>query len=191
MKEGDKFKINGISEYGYGFWTRWLWNGYKAKLVNKAPWTAISRLTINENYEGDARAHGDRTLAIWVGAGYYHFTTYGLAPDNVNFYNNVNYDTALDGQWNYIYFGYKRFGWDKGRALGFVVLNGETVRTTSYGELNLLHYPVQNYLYFAVGSSGAKLIKNYPRFNGEISNVILNFGDGGFIPNEETLRKFI
>lgn len=91
MKEGDK-KINGITEYGYGFWTRWLWNGYKAKLTNKGPWTGLSRLTINENYEGDARVLGDRTLAIWVGLGFYQFTTYGLAPENVNFFNNVNYD---------------------------------------------------------------------------------------------------
>jgi len=78
-------------------WARWLWNGYKAKLVNKPPWTALCRLTINENYEGDARGLGDRTLANWVGAGYYHFTTYGVAPDNVNLWNNVNYDLALDG----------------------------------------------------------------------------------------------
>ncbi len=97
MTEGDDHKINGITEYGYGMWTRWVWNGPKSKLVNKPPWTALARLTINANYEGDARAYGDRTLAIWVGAGFYHFTTYGLAPESVNFWNNVNYDVQLDG----------------------------------------------------------------------------------------------
>jgi len=92
LKEGDEHKINGITEYAYGMWTRWLWNGPKSKLVNKPPWTGLARLTLNANYEGDARAYGDRTLAIWVGGGYYHFTTYGLAPESVNFWNNVNYD---------------------------------------------------------------------------------------------------
>jgi hypothetical protein len=49
-------------------------------------------LTIRENYEGDARQLGDRTMAIWVGAGYYHFTTYSIAPGNVNVWRNINYE---------------------------------------------------------------------------------------------------
>lgn len=72
-----------------------------------------------------------------------------------------------------------------------MVLNGENVRTTTYGDLNFIHYPIQNYLYLAVGSSGAKLVKQYNRFNGQIANVVLNLGDGGFIPNQETLVKFV
>lgn len=91
MREGDKFKINGLTEYGYGLWTRWAWNSYKGKLITKPTWTALARLTMVENYEGDARAHGDRTLANWVGPGYYHFTSYSLNPANTNHWNNVNY----------------------------------------------------------------------------------------------------
>lgn len=97
LKEADDNQINGITEYGYGFWSRWLWNGPTSKMVTKPVWTGLSRLTIYENYEGDARSLGDRTLAIWVGAGYYHFTTYGIAPANVNFWNNVDYQVQLDG----------------------------------------------------------------------------------------------
>jgi hypothetical protein len=151
----------------------------------------LTRLTINANYEGDARALGDRTLAIWVGAGFYHFTTYGIAPESVNFWNNVNYDVQLDGRWNYIYFSYKRFAWDKGRALGFVAFNGDTIRSTTYGELNILHFPIADYLYFAVGSSGAKLVKNYNRFNGEVSNIVLRFGEGAYLGTPENLKAFM
>lgn len=190
LKEGDEHKINGITEYGYGLWTRWLWNGPKAKLVSKPAWTALTRLTINPNYEGDARGLGDRTLAIWVGAGFYHFTTYGTAPESVNFWNNVNYDVQLDGQWNYIYFSYKRFAWDKGRAIGFVAFDGSTIRSTTYGELNILHYPIQDYLYFAVGSSGTKLLKNYNRFNGEVSNVVLRFGEGAYLATADAVKQY-
>lgn len=57
---------NKITEYGYGFWLRFLttypkrlWNG-----KNQA-WYFVARLTRNQPY-GDA-GMGDRTLAIWQG----------------------------------------------------------------------------------------------------------------------------
>jgi len=73
--------ISGLTEYAYGMWTRFVWNG-KEKLIGKPAWMALSRLTLNEDYQRDAGAVGDRALAIWVGAGYYHFTT--STPGNVN-----------------------------------------------------------------------------------------------------------
>lgn len=58
----------------------------------------LARLTLNKDYSGDAKKLGDRTLAIWVGRGFYHFTSYTIEPAaNVNVFNNVNYDTLLDG----------------------------------------------------------------------------------------------
>lgn len=51
----------------------------------------VSRLTVNKNWN-DASKLGDRTLAIWVGAGFYHFTTYNISPANVNIWKNVNYN---------------------------------------------------------------------------------------------------
>ena len=41
--------INGLKEYGYGFWFRFLWNG-SDKIVKKPAWIPLSTLTINENY---------------------------------------------------------------------------------------------------------------------------------------------
>ena len=48
---------------------------------------------------------------------------------------------------------------------------------------------MSDYLYFCVGSSGAKLNKNYHSFNGHISNVVLMLGDGAFYKNPDDLRK--
>jgi hypothetical protein len=71
----------------------------------------------------------------------------------------------LDGQWNYIYFCYKRFNENTGRVNGFVSFNGELTRE-GYGDANIIHYPLNNYLYFSAGSSGETLIRNYHLFNG-------------------------
>jgi hypothetical protein len=46
MVEAADKHINGLTEYGYGFWMRFLWNGNTAKLVSKPAWMALARLTI-------------------------------------------------------------------------------------------------------------------------------------------------
>lgn len=188
--DGEEFVINGLTEYGYGYWSRWLWNGYTKKVVDKTPHCiAMSRFTVNRNYQGDARELGDRTLSIWVCNQVYHYTTYNLIGNNVNLWKNVPYDVNLDGQWNYIYFSYKRINSEKGAASGFVALDGVTVRQPEYNE-NVLHYPINDYLYFAVGTSGEKLIKNYNKFNGQFSQVRLFLGEGAFIPDVDALREW-
>lgn len=53
------------------------------------------------------------------------------------------------------------------------------------------HPPVSDYLYFAAGSSGSKLLKNYPSFNGHIANVKLNLGPGGYIDTLDELKKVL
>jgi hypothetical protein len=83
-------------------WTRFVWNG-DVKLLDKPAWMGLTRMTTNRNYK-DATSAGDRTLAIWVGAGFYLFTTY--TTDNVNVYANVDYGMNLDGQWNFVYYCY-------------------------------------------------------------------------------------
>jgi hypothetical protein len=82
----DSLKIRGISEYGYGMWTRWSRTG-PVTLFSKADWHTLARLTVNRKH-GDA-GHKDRTLAIWVGRGYYHCTTYTVGNPNV--IQNINY----------------------------------------------------------------------------------------------------
>ena len=75
--------MNGVKEYGYGFWIRFLARFPVAlKLGNRAPWSIIARLSKNADY-GDARV-GDRTLAVWLGDGFYHFTTYDGGNPNFN-----------------------------------------------------------------------------------------------------------
>jgi hypothetical protein len=191
IQENEETNINGITEYGYGIWTRFVWNG-PAKLVNKPAWMALARLTIQPEYQGDARQHGDRTLAIWVGAGYYHFTTYGIAPANVNWWKNLPYNQMLDGQWNYIYFCYKRFAENIGRVRGFAAFEGQTIREAGYANANnIIHYPLNDFLYFAVGSSGAKLHRNYQHFNGLLAKVHLRLGEGAYIDTADALREYI
>lgn len=44
---------------------------------------------------------------MWIGRGYYHFTTY--TTNNNNVVSNIDYKQKLDGFWNFIFFAYKRF----------------------------------------------------------------------------------
>jgi hypothetical protein len=115
FNENDRIFLNGIGEYGYGFWSKWLRTG-PTYMVTKAPWYSLARLTANRNH-GDAGA-GDRGLATWIGPGYYHFTTY--TSNNANMVLNINYDNHLDGEWNYLYYSYKRLTLDTGSAKGWI-----------------------------------------------------------------------
>ena len=45
--------VNGLEEYGYGFWSRFVWNG-PVKL-DKPSWQGLARLSINRVYENDDR----------------------------------------------------------------------------------------------------------------------------------------
>lgn len=44
---------------------------------------------------------GDRTLALWLGKGFYHFTTYH--GGNPNAVNNINHPLDIEGVWTFIY----------------------------------------------------------------------------------------
>lgn len=138
MENGEDGSINGITEYGYGFWSRFLWNGETAKLINKPVWMGLSRLSVNRDFS-DLSRPGDRCLAIWVGSGYYHFTTTNGGVTNQ--ISNINYDTFLDGQWIYIHFGYERVDSDHGRAKGIVFFPGDIPRTTEF-PANVIHQPL-------------------------------------------------
>ncbi len=96
--------IDGINEYGYGFWFRYLTTRPKRLYSNKPAWMALARFTVNEN-NGDIGI-GDRTLAIFIGKGFYHFTTYNLRGQIPNVYENVNYGDQLEGVWTFFYYSY-------------------------------------------------------------------------------------
>lgn len=78
-----------LTEYGYGFWIRFLtrypvdmWHG------KRAPWYILSRMTKSDK-PGDTGGLGARTLAIWQGNGYYHFTTFHINGTK-NIVRNIN-----------------------------------------------------------------------------------------------------
>lgn len=74
-EEKDDFKLNGINEYAWGVWSRWSRTGPK-NMPNKYEFHSLARFTTNRNHK-DLQMK-DRTLAVWVGTGFYHFTTYTI-----------------------------------------------------------------------------------------------------------------
>jgi hypothetical protein len=104
VAEGDGLSVENQGEYGYGFWCKYL-TAIPKRILNKPAWIQLARLTINRDHK-DMSKVGDRTLAIWIGRGYYHFTTYNLNNNVVNNVQNVNYDYSLEGVWNFVYYSY-------------------------------------------------------------------------------------
>lgn len=49
---------------------------------------------------------GDRMLAIWLGLGYYHFTTCDQNTNEPNVPSNINHPVDIEGVWTYIYYSY-------------------------------------------------------------------------------------
>lgn len=104
---------------------------------------------------------GDRTLAIWQGRGYYHFTTYNNGnPNNIN---NVPFPAQLDGVWTFIYYSHNL---DKKQAISFV----------KYGDADFIrnvipadHTPPR-VLKFYLG--GQHIV--YKGFNGQFSDIIVS-----------------
>jgi hypothetical protein len=64
VDEEDTSPEASFTEYGYGFWARFL-TAYPVRLANgkNAPWYFMSRMTSNKNYGNIGM--GDRTLAVW------------------------------------------------------------------------------------------------------------------------------
>jgi len=75
QEENEDLKLNGISEYAWGVWTRWSRTGPKNMPV-KSEFHSLARFTTNRNHKDIGMK--DRTLAVWVGTGFYHFTTYTI-----------------------------------------------------------------------------------------------------------------
>ena len=48
---------------------------YPKRLLIKPSWLELVRFTIVKDNKDNTNL-GDRALAIWIGSGYYHFTTY-------------------------------------------------------------------------------------------------------------------
>ena len=47
MNDSDETPINGATEYSFGLWTRFRFNGESSKVLNKPEWMGLARLTTN------------------------------------------------------------------------------------------------------------------------------------------------
>lgn len=77
-------------------------------------------------------------MAIWIGKGFYHFTTYNLKNNVVNNIQNVDYELSLEGIWNFIYFSYDG---GKQQATGFVKF-GDDDRIKRVAFTGFAHMPL-------------------------------------------------
>lgn len=103
-EEGGTVKIDGVYEYGYGLWTKFLMTSPE-RLAEKPDSMEIARFASYDGYT-DSDKIGDRVLSTFIGRGVYNFATYNGKLTNT--YSSINYADKLDGYWNYIYFGYSR-----------------------------------------------------------------------------------
>lgn len=134
----------------------------------RAPWHTLARLTNRRNH-ADLAVPGDRTLAAWIGWGFYYFAAYSKGINEK--VDKIPYK-VLDGEWNYVTFSYK-----KGSARGVVVFNGkEPVEVNIAVEQNL----VNDYLRLIVGKEFG-----YQFFNGHYWNIQLRLGDGAFLTKDQ------
>lgn len=90
---------------------------YPKRLPNgkDAPWYFVARLTSNKKY--DNIGMGDRILALWLGKGFYHFTTCDAPKSNPNVAANIDYPSDIDGLWTYVYYSYSA---EQKKAVAFI-----------------------------------------------------------------------
>jgi hypothetical protein len=156
-------------------------------VLEKPDFMGVSRLTINEN-NGDLTNLGDRTLAVFIGRGYYHFATYDLITNDVNVNQNIDYDTFLDNRWVYIYFGYKEKQPNVGSVVGFILYQDKLVKKTDFP--GVLHKRVKDFIHFQVGSANTAR-NEYANFNGQITQVMFALGKGAAVSDENVLRSLV
>lgn len=88
-------------------------------------------------------------MSVFVGRGYYHFSTYDTVRELPNVYANIDYGLELEGYWTFIYFGYKRF-YEIPRAVGYVYFS--RLREVRRIEIpNVRHWLMRNYVRVVAG----------------------------------------
>lgn len=142
-----------------------------------APWYFVSRMTTNEEYENVN--FGDRTLAIFLGYGGYHFTTVDVTSSNANVNQNIEYGD-IEAEWTYIYFSYSNV---VRKAVALVNYVDNTVERL---EFDVTH-PVPTYLRFILGGTDKG---NYPGFNGQFTRQVVKVGQGAFFDSAEDVITY-
>jgi hypothetical protein len=166
-----------LKEYGYGFWCRFL-TTYPSRLwLGKSqPWYFLARLTTNVPHSDIGP--GDRTLAIFQGSTYYHFT--GHDGDNPNSYVNIGFDGDIEGVWTYIYYSYSLA---EKKAQAFVKYGTAKTKQTN---LILIQTP-PSVLKFLLGGKEF----SYPGFNGQIARVIVSTSQGVYKSDVKDIEELI
>lgn len=109
-----------------------------------APWYFVSRLTANK--ENDNINMGDRLLAIWLGKGFYHFTTCDKPGNQPNVIKNIDYPENLDGLWTYVYYSYSV---EKKKAVAYIKFGEDDVKKIEHE----VTHPNTKYVRFTVGGT--------------------------------------
>ena len=103
ISEGD---LEDSSEYGYGFWLRFL-SKHPDQLLNglDKPKYFVGRLTENVPYKDQQQ--GDRALATFFTAGGFVYSTYDSSTNKNVIDGTIEFsDPDVEGVWFYTYFSY-------------------------------------------------------------------------------------
>jgi hypothetical protein len=112
----EKNNLVDVTEYGYSLWLRYM-TRYPVVMPNgkNSPWYTVARLTNKKLYTNvDV---GDRVLAVFLGQGFYQFTTNDVVSANPNIFRNVPFVGDIEGQWIYIYYSYTQ---RKSESVGYI-----------------------------------------------------------------------
>lgn len=170
-------------------WTRWL-STVPKYLAKRGEVHNLARLgtqpNVLEEVDGKIKRVGaraatpkDTTLQVTVSVEAYEFSSY--SGDQI-VKQDIEYGHKFEGWWNYVHFGYKRFG-DKGIVKGYVQfgLEGEIKESTQ----DVNHEYLLEYLEFVVGSSNA------PLFNGQMTKIQFQVGPGAYLASTEIFKSVI
>jgi len=123
---------------------------------------------------------GDRILAIWQGAGYYHFTSCNSDNGNPNYTANVNYPEDIEGFWTYVYYSHSKVA---KRSVGFIQFGATATPQRIQHDVS---HPAPNYFKFILAGNQF----SYPSFNGIFKTVVYKIGPGAFIDNVDQFNAF-
>lgn len=177
--EDPALELEGINEYGFGVWTRWMMT-QPPRLMEKADMHSVIRMASTRVYQDKSKL-GNRVLAVFVAKAHYLFSTYDSLRAMPDVFSTVEYRHELEGYWNFLYFGYKRF-LELPRAVGYVAFShsGDVRRVEIQ---NAKHYLLRDYARFVVGTKEF----SYLPFQGHIFDLRIQLGQGAFISTSDEL----
>lgn len=152
--EVPKDELPTVIDYSFSMWTR-LSYSYPTNMnwgATRGNWLGIASVTEKLNACGGG--YGDRSLALWVvdynwGTMGFHFTSYNQRTGNGNDWQNMVYEDPqdLDGNWNWIYFGYSL---DQQKVFAFTYFS-RSKKIQTLGWAQVPHFKPPKALKFVLG----------------------------------------